>query len=81
MTYGDRLTVMQIGEHKFTLNLKKDSSPFCGDTRGFIMFLKNYFFLPTLGEWLVIEQLIWRSSERGLGNGRGEKIDHNLHNQ
>lgn len=83
MTDGDRLAVMQITEHKFTLELKKKKTQVLsvGTLDDLLCFLKNYLFLPTLGEWPVTDQLIWRSSERGLETGRGEKIDHNLHNQ
>jgi hypothetical protein len=82
MTYGDRLDVMQITGHKLTLELKeKNQTLLEGTIEDLLFFLKINFFLPTLGEWLVLDQVIWRSSERSLGNGREETIDPTLHNQ
>ena len=46
MTYGDRLAVMQITEHKFTLELKKKTRALSvGTLEDLLCFLKNYFFL------------------------------------
>lgn len=51
MTYGDRMAVMQITEHKFTLELKKKRfKPFqWGHVRIYYVFLKNDFFPPYFG--------------------------------
>lgn len=47
MTYGDRLAVMQITEHKFTLELKKKTQVLSvGTLDDLLCFLKNYCFFP-----------------------------------
>lgn len=75
MTYGDRLTVMQITEHKFTLELKKKKTRVLsvGTLEDLLCFLKNYFFSPYFGRMASYRPTYFEVFRERLGNWeRGE---------